>query len=181
MITPLNALGNGAERRPSSSSTCPPIFIGLGSNLGDRIANIRAALQLMEQAGIRVLKTSSLYETEPAGPPQPDYLNAVCLVETPLSPENLLVALKKIEKEAGRVPRQRWGPREIDLDVLLYGDLIIETPDLSIPHKEILNRPFVLIPLLEIAPGLELPCGKQLAAFAPEGDAGVRRYHGQYL
>lgn len=171
----------GSRLRPEPSQGASGIYLGLGSNLGDRLANLRLGCRLMEIAGIGVTRASSLYETEPVGPPQPDYLNAVCRVETDLAPEALLVVLKKIETEAGRVPGRRWGPRELDLDVLLYRDLTIESEDLTIPHRELLNRPFVLLPLLEIAPALTLPSGEPLVDYLHETPAGVKRYGSEHL
>ncbi len=150
-------------------------FIGLGANLGDRMRYLERALGALKARGLNILAVSSVYETEPVGPPQPDFLNAVCQVETELSPEDLLGALKAIETALGRTPRQRWGPREIDLDLLLYGDEVVDQPGLSVPHPELTRRPFVLTPLAEIAPGLELPSGEAVSALTPENAKGVRR------
>jgi 2-amino-4-hydroxy-6-hydroxymethyldihydropteridine diphosphokinase len=95
---------------------------------------------------------SSVYDTDPVGPPQPDFLNAVAEVHTSLGPRELLARLKSIESELGREPAERWGPREIDLDLLLYGDEVVESDDLRLPHPEMTGRAFVLVPLAEIAP-----------------------------
>lgn len=134
-------------------------FVGLGSNEGDRLENIRRALLLMAERGIAIETVSSLYETDPVGPPQTDFLNAVCKIDTDLAPLDLYRALKEIEAEVGRRPGPRWGPREIDLDLLLYEDLEIDEPDLKVPHPEMKHRAFVQIPLAEIAPGLAAHLG----------------------
>lgn len=176
----MSSLRNGDLRR-NPENEGQSVYLGLGSNLGDRLANLRTALSLMEAAGIRVIKASSLYETEPVGPAQPDFLNAVCRVRTDLPPHGLLAALKRIEEQVGRVPRERWGPREVDLDILLYGTLTVDKPDLTVPHRELLNRPFVLIPLHEIAPELILPSGEPLEALVPQEASGVRRCESQSL
>jgi len=154
----------------------PRIFVGLGSNLGDRLSNLDKALALMPAKGIAVINVSSVYETQPVGPPQPEYLNSVCEVETHLSPQGLLVALKTIEQEIGRTPATRWGPRSIDLDILIYGNQSINSPDLTVPHKELLNRAFVLVPLYELAPDLLLPDGASMFGDPPAKpfDSGVK-------
>lgn len=149
-------------------------YIGLGSNLGDRLDNLRRAVAALNQAGVMVRKVSSVYETDPVGPPQPDFLNAVCEIETELSPRELLARLKAIESEMGREPGERWGPRNIDLDLLLYGDEVIDEPDLNVPHPEMINRRFVIAPLLEIAPDLILPSGESLASMAAANSSYVR-------
>lgn len=128
-------------------------FIGIGSNLGDRQAYIEQALQRLEEVGIAVRKTATVIETDPVGgPPQGRYLNSVCQVETELSPRALLAVLKTIERDLGRTDSVRNGPREIDLDILLYDEVILDAPDLSIPHPRMRDRPFVMQPLKEIAP-----------------------------
>ncbi len=130
------------------------IFLGLGSNLGDREANLRAALEHIEHLpGTRVVRSSGFWETEPWGvEDQPAFLNAVTEVRSVLAPEELLDSVKQIERELGRTPTFRWGPRLIDIDLLLYGRRRVDTPQLQVPHPEILNRPFVWEPLQEIAP-----------------------------
>jgi len=126
--------------------------IGLGSNLGDRLGNLRHAVELLRQQG-SILATSSVYETPPLGVEnQPRFLNAALIMELEAPPSLLLSILKGIEKKIGRKKRKRWGPREIDLDLLLIPDLIYEDESLKIPHPELANRAFVLIPLAEIAP-----------------------------
>lgn len=134
-------------------------YIGLGSNLGDREATIRAALEgIAELPQTDLLRVSSLYDTEPVGEvDQPNFLNAVALVDTELDPRQLLWNLMLVEKRLGRVRTQKWGPRTLDLDLLLYGDEIIDEGDLRVPHPEIIRRSFVLVPLVELEPRLVHP------------------------
>jgi 2-amino-4-hydroxy-6-hydroxymethyldihydropteridine diphosphokinase len=136
-------------------------FIGLGSNLGNRQENIRSALRKLEESGAgRVVAQSSLAETAPVGyQDQPDFVNAVAQMETTLTPEQLLAAALGVEQEMGRVRTIRWGPRVIDIDILLYDDVSVDLPGLTIPHPEMTRRRFVLEPLAEIAPDLTLPGG----------------------
>lgn len=151
-------------------------YIGLGSNVGDRVAHLRAALEALAARGVTVTKVSSLYETDPVGPPQPDYLNAAAELSTDLSPADLVRTLKAAEADVGREHRERWGPREIDLDLLLYGDEMIDEEGLTVPHPELTHRAFVLVPLIEIAPFLDLPSGEPVTAFCEKDPAGVRKY-----
>lgn len=133
------------------------VYLGLGSNLGDREGNIRRALQALEGLG-RLTAVSSLYETEPWGViDQPRFLNAACALETTKAPRELLRCLKAIETSLGRTPTVRYGPRVIDLDILLYGDVCLTSPDLTIPHPGMLSRSTVLVPLAEIAPHVRHP------------------------
>jgi GTP cyclohydrolase-4 len=133
------------------------VYLGLGSNLGNRARNIYRALRLLGSR-VRLAKISSLYETEPVGlAEQPWFLNLVCCGETDLSPETLLDLAKNIERQLGRKPGVRFGPRVIDIDILLFDDLIVSTPRLEIPHPRLHERAFVLIPLSEMAPGLVHP------------------------
>lgn len=130
------------------------VYIGLGSNIGDREQFINHALWfLRESEDIKVVKVSSLYETAPeGGPPQPEFLNCAAEIETKRGPQDLLYLLKGIERKVGRTEGAlKWAPREIDLDILLYGDLIISTDELMIPHPLMHERIFVLEPLCEIA------------------------------
>jgi 2-amino-4-hydroxy-6-hydroxymethyldihydropteridine diphosphokinase len=150
------------------------IFVGLGSNLGDRREYLRGALAAMASRGLAVVAVSSAYETDPVGPPQPGYLNAVVEVSTTMPARELLDTLKGIEADLGRRHTERWGPREIDLDLLLYGDEMIDEPGLSVPHPELTKRSFVLVPLLEIAPDLDLPSGEPASAFCERNPAGIR-------
>lgn len=128
------------------------VYIGIGSNLGDRQGNCRNAIALFAENRINVTKVSSMIETEPWGVrDQPGFINMAVEAETGMEPEELLETLKKIERDMGRVPDVRWGPRLIDLDILFYDDLVFSTPDLEIPHPYIKEREFVLKPLAEIA------------------------------
>jgi len=129
------------------------VYIGIGSNLGQREENCRKALRIMEEHGIVIKKMSSFYETEPWGVKnQPWFINMVVEAETDLKPEELLKVLKKIEREMGREETFKWGPRSIDLDILFYNSKVIDTEELKIPHPYITVRNFVLKPLAEIAP-----------------------------
>jgi len=129
-------------------------YLGLGSNLGDRAANLWEASRLLSLLpGCRVERISRLYETAPVGPrDQPWFLNAVLRAESGLSAHDLLAAAKRIEQDLGRTPSERWGPRVVDIDLLLYGDAVIATHDLVVPHPELWNRRFVLVPLLDVLP-----------------------------
>jgi len=132
----------------------PVCYLGVGSNLGNRRANLRLALQKINQIKeVRIIRSSEIIETKPVGGPpgQKMFLNACLKVKTSLSPVVLLNKLKKIERELGRPARhRRWGPRTIDLDILLYGDKVVDRKDLKIPHPRLLERDFVIRPLLEI-------------------------------
>ena len=133
-------------------------YIALGSNLGDKEENLRRALELLEERGVEVVKVSTFICTEPYGvTDQPQFLNAVCQVRTSLEPLALLHTLLGIEQEMGRVRLRHWGERNIDLDLLLYEDVIMDTPELKLPHPDMQNRDFVLLPLFEIAPELIHP------------------------
>jgi len=136
------------------------VYIGLGSNIGDREATIRAAVErLRAHPAIRVRRVSTLIETDPVGGPagQPAFLNGAAEIETDLEPPDLLDVLKEIEHNLGRRPGPRWGPREIDLDLLLWGDRIVKTDRLAVPHAHLRERRFVLAPLSEIAPAARDP------------------------
>ncbi len=136
------------------------VFLGLGSNEGDRASYISQAVQrLSATPGIRVVQAAPLYETAPVGgPPQPDYLNTAVEIETSLEPEPLLAALRALEQALGRSSSEvRWGPRPIDLDILVYEDRVMTTPALTIPHPRMHERRFVLEPLAQLAPGLRHP------------------------
>jgi 2-amino-4-hydroxy-6-hydroxymethyldihydropteridine diphosphokinase len=136
----------------------PGVYLGLGSNLGNREANLRMALRLLEPL-CRVEEVSSLYETAPVGlEDQPPFYNAACRITTGLEPGALLRFLKRVEFEVGRRPGgPRWGPRPIDLDLLLDDDVVVESGDLVLPHPRLAERPFVLVPLAEIAPEARHP------------------------
>ena len=141
------------------------VYIALGSNLANPLHQVQSALNaLAELPQTTLIATSSLYRTPPLGPQdQPDYLNAVVALDTDLSAENLLDHTQKIELEHGRVRKdERWGPRTLDLDILLFGDEIINTERLTVPHYDMKNRQFMLYPLAEIAPELYFPTGESL-------------------
>jgi 2-amino-4-hydroxy-6-hydroxymethyldihydropteridine diphosphokinase len=143
----------------------PTIYLSLGSNIGDRQANIRAAIAALPSTGVQVNQVSSLYETEPVDfLDQPWFLNCVVETETSLVPSALLQALHSIETQLGRKKDFAKGPRKIDLDILLYGAQTIATPDLQVPHPRTLQRRFVLTPLAEIAPNLQHPSWPATAA-----------------
>jgi len=139
-------------------------YLGLGSNLGDRLANLQAAVELLRrEERMRVVASSRVWETEPVGgPEQPEYLNAVLRVETDRSPRELLDACLGVEAELGRVRAERWGPRTIDVDVLLYDERTVDEPDLVVPHPRLAERAFVVLPLLELEPDPILPDGRRL-------------------
>jgi 2-amino-4-hydroxy-6-hydroxymethyldihydropteridine diphosphokinase len=136
-------------------------YIGMGSNLGDRVGNLSAALRELEATrGVTVAAVSFVYESEPWGvADQPAFANAVAAIDTTLDANALLAACKHIEARLGRVAGVRYGPRAIDLDILLFGDDAIRTADLTVPHPRMLERDFVVTPLLEIAPEATLPGG----------------------
>ena len=144
-------------------STMVRAYIGFGSNIGDRCAHINQALRWLSEAdGVSVVRVSSLYETEPVGCEEQNwFLNGVLAVETRLLPHSLLRLLKRIETRVGRQPHPRWGPREIDLDLLIYEQGHINTPDLTVPHPEMHQRRFVLTPFSEIAPEVVHPILQQ--------------------
>jgi 2-amino-4-hydroxy-6-hydroxymethyldihydropteridine diphosphokinase len=141
-------------------------YLGLGSNEGDRLGNLRAARDALARRGIRVAACSSVYETAPQGEvlDQPDFLNACLRIETELGPEELLDACKAVEHELGRAPGgRRHGPRPIDVDVLLLGDSLWRSQRLTLPHPDLGRRRFVLEPLLELDDSLTLPDGTRLS------------------
>ncbi|MBT9311259.1 2-amino-4-hydroxy-6-hydroxymethyldihydropteridine diphosphokinase [Leptothoe kymatousa] len=136
--------------------------IALGSNLGDSEQTIETALAQLDQIdGMRLGLRSQLYKTAPVGPPQPDYINACAIFHTTLSPEQVLQVLLLTETRCGRVRRERWGPRTLDLDLLLYSDRVMDTPSLTLPHPRMHERAFVLMPLAEVAPELPHPIRQQ--------------------
>jgi 2-amino-4-hydroxy-6-hydroxymethyldihydropteridine diphosphokinase len=137
-------------------------YIGLGSNLGNRLGNIRFALAAMGQMpGSSVIRMSAVYETEPVGnAAQPKFLNAAVELETSLEPSVLLKSLQRIEHHMGRVHQVKWEPRVIDLDILFFGSQVINTPDLKVPHPELSLRGFVLVPLCDLIPEFEDPASR---------------------
>lgn len=146
-------------------------YVGLGSNLGDREASIRGAVARLEaDPAIAVVAVSTLRETDPVGyTEQPRFLNGACALETSLRPRELLERLLSVEVELGRTrDGPHWGPRTLDLDLLLYGAEIVAEPDLVVPHPELTSRRFALEPLVELDPGLALPDGRRLADLLAE-------------
>ncbi|MFJ7936833.1 2-amino-4-hydroxy-6-hydroxymethyldihydropteridine diphosphokinase [Sporosarcina sp. NPDC096371] len=151
-------------------------YLSIGSNIGDRLQHLVGAVQaLHSHDGVEVLAVSSVYETKPVGyTDQADFLNVTVCVETVVSAHELLVACQKVEQELGRVRTIRWGPRTVDLDILLYSNDNIETESLVVPHPRLCERAFVLIPLLEIAPTITHPVtGKLFSEEAAVRDSGV--------
>jgi 2-amino-4-hydroxy-6-hydroxymethyldihydropteridine diphosphokinase len=146
--------------------------IALGSNLGDSLITLESALQVLSQTPeIGVESRSHWYQTKAVGPPQPDYLNGCALLQVALSPQELLETLLATEAKFGRVRRERWGPRVLDLDLLLFDDVVVNLPGLQIPHPRMTERAFVLVPLAEIAPDwIEPITGKPIAELAQTVD-----------
>ena len=140
------------------------VFIALGTNLGDREENIRKAIQKIGKLPkTAIIKSSSIINTKPVGiTNQPDFLNCVVQIKTILDPEKLLLELLKIEREMGRIRKQKWGPRIIDMDILFFNNEIINTQDLTVPHPEILKRKFILNSMNEIAPQFLHPIEKKI-------------------
>jgi 2-amino-4-hydroxy-6-hydroxymethyldihydropteridine diphosphokinase len=141
-------------------------YLGLGSNVGDSAGHLRAAIELLDQRGVEVAAVSSLYVTEPVGEilDQPDFLNAAVRIETALGPEPLLDVCKAVEAERGRAfDLPRHSPRPLDVDLLLLGEIELKSERLTLPHREVTTRRFVLAPLLELDPDLALPDGTRLA------------------
>lgn len=155
------------------------VYLGLGSNVGDREHQLKEALRLLDaQQGIKVTRVSSLYETAPVGyVDQPDFLNLCAEIETDLTPQAVLKNGLDIEQQLHRVRKERWGPRTLDIDILLYGNKIIEDQDLSIPHPRMAERAFVLIPLQEIAPEAINPCTQTKIKDIEVPDEIVNKYH----
>jgi 2-amino-4-hydroxy-6-hydroxymethyldihydropteridine diphosphokinase len=139
-------------------------YLGLGSNLGDRLATLQRAIDLLADSGVRTVASSSVYETEPVGGPQgqPTFLNAVVRVETETDARGLLDAARAAEDACGRVRAVRWGPRTLDVDILLVDGYTSEDPELTVPHPRIAERAFVVAPLLELDPDARLPDGTPL-------------------
>ncbi|MDX1911980.1 MAG: 2-amino-4-hydroxy-6-hydroxymethyldihydropteridine diphosphokinase [Saprospiraceae bacterium] len=134
------------------------VYLGLGSNIGDRAANLRAGMALLDKEVGKIAKKSHLYETQPWGKTDQDpFLNQVIMLNTSLDPRELLEKITRIERELGRERKEKWGPRTLDIDILLYGKRVVRDKGLEIPHPEMHKRGFVLAPLMEIAPDLEHP------------------------
>jgi 2-amino-4-hydroxy-6-hydroxymethyldihydropteridine diphosphokinase len=154
-------------------------YVALGSNIGDRLATLQRAVELLDaKPAIDVVRSSRVYETEPVGPPQPPYLNAVIEVRTDLEPRDLLKECLAVEGELGRVRTERWGPRTVDIDVLTYDDRQIDEPDLEIPHPRMHERAFVLIPLSDLTADPALPGRRRLhdVRLSPAATFGVRPF-----
>ncbi|ELY2621435.1 2-amino-4-hydroxy-6-hydroxymethyldihydropteridine diphosphokinase [Cronobacter malonaticus] len=154
-------------------------FIALGSNLAEPLSQVNNALAALARIpGSRIVATSSFYRTPPLGPQdQPDYLNAAVALETTLSAEALLDNTQRIELEQGRLRKaERWGPRTLDLDIMLFGDATINTGRLTVPHYDMKNRAFMLLPLSEIAPALRFPDGERLADVLERLDCSAIRH-----
>ena len=134
------------------------IYIALGSNIGDREGNLKRALDMLEESSVHIIKKSKFYETKPYGvADQPDFLNDVAEFSADMQPIDLLHTMQDIERRMGRERKRHWGERNIDLDLLIYPNVIMDTPELTLPHKDMENREFVLRPMTEIAPDLVHP------------------------
>ena len=153
--------------------------IGLGANLGDRRQTLERAVHAIDTLGRRIA-LSSLYETSPLGPPQPDFLNAAVRLETDLRPLELLQKLKSLERELGRTPGERWGPRVLDLDLLFVVGQLLNEPTLTVPHPGLAERAFALVPLLDVLPGAADPMSGEPYALMLErlGREGIRLLDG---
>ena len=153
-------------------------YLGLGSNLGDRLDTLQRAVDLLgAEANIEVTRCSRMWETDPVGgPPQPDFLNVVVRADVDLPPRDLLAACQRVEAALGRLRDIRWGPRTVDIDVLLIAERAVDEPDLEVPHPRLHERAFVLMPLLEIEPDPLLPDGTRLVdvRLGPDAAGGVR-------
>jgi 2-amino-4-hydroxy-6-hydroxymethyldihydropteridine diphosphokinase len=164
-------------RDPSADATSA--YLALGANLGDRLELLREAVRLLaETDGVEVVRSSRVFETEPVGPPQPAYLNAVVEVRTTLDPRGLLEVAQAVENALGRVRAERWGPRSIDVDILTFDDRTVDEPDLEIPHPRMHERGFVLVPLGELDDDPMLPGGRRLSEvrLSPDVVFGVRPF-----
>lgn len=153
------------------------VFVGLGSNLGDRAGMLnRAAKEISKIAGLRVVQWSPVYETDPVGKPdQPKFLNAACEIQTGLAPAELMAELLAVENRLGRTRGERWGPREIDLDILLYDGVVRAEPEVTVPHPELEQRRFVLVPLRELDPDLVHPVSGMTVSELAEACSGQGR------
>ncbi|MGB3511883.1 MAG: 2-amino-4-hydroxy-6-hydroxymethyldihydropteridine diphosphokinase [Microcoleaceae cyanobacterium] len=163
----------------SKSEKLDNAAIGLGSNLGESMSILQNAIQtLSEIPGITLNTYSSWYRTKPIGPEQPDYINGCALLKVELTPHKVLEILLDIEQQFKRVRLEHWGPRTLDLDLILYNDLILDTPNLQIPHPRMRERAFVLVPLAEIAPNwIDPVSGKAIAKLLEEVEcSGVSKF-----
>lgn len=165
--TETRKAGGDAKTERAPTQAFPPkryinVYLSLGSNMGNRAANLRDAAAMIDKNIGKIAKKSHVYETEPWGETRQDpFLNQVLMINTTLDPRDMLEIITHIEKELGRVKTEKWGPRPIDIDILFYGKRVIRDKGLDIPHPELHNRGFVLVPLMEIAPELEHPVLKQ--------------------
>jgi 2-amino-4-hydroxy-6-hydroxymethyldihydropteridine diphosphokinase len=150
-------------------------FLGLGANLGDRLATLQQAVDLLAERGVRAIASSRVWATAPLGGPrdQPEFLNVVVEIDPDaLEPAGVLVAAHEVEAALGRVREERWGPRTVDIDLLLWGDRTSDATDLTIPHPRLHERAFVVLPLLDLDPDPRLPDGRRLLELpAPQGEA----------
>jgi 2-amino-4-hydroxy-6-hydroxymethyldihydropteridine diphosphokinase len=154
-------------------------YLGLGSNLGARLSTLQRAVDLLTNEGAPVVASSRVWESDPVGgPEQPDFLNVVVRVRTDLEPTGLLAACRRVEDALGRVRQVRWGPRTLDVDVLLFDGRSIETTDLTVPHPRMLQRAFVLMPLLELDADPVLPDGTRVldVRLGPDAALGARPF-----
>jgi 2-amino-4-hydroxy-6-hydroxymethyldihydropteridine diphosphokinase len=153
------------------------VYLGLGSNLGDRLDTLGRAVRLLgARPGLTVTASSRVWETAPVGgPEQPEFLNAVVRASSDLSPSELLDACHHVESELGRVRDVRWGPRTIDIDILLIDERVVDETDLEVPHPRMTERAFVMLPLLELAPDVALPDGTRLRDLPQPGSPGEAR------
>ena len=155
------------------------VVLALGSNLGDRMANLRSAMALIEERGVKTVRASSIWETVPVPADQPRFLNAVIVCETERTPEALLSVAKEVESLLGRRPNRHWGPRPADIDILFFGDAAMSTTELTIPHPLIAMRAFVLVPLSEVVTGLLPGLGdtalQLLVRLGPDASEGMVR------
>ena len=153
----------------------PRAFLGLGANLGDRLATLQRAVDLLADRGVRAIASSRVWATASLGGPadQPEFLNAVIEIDpAALDPGDALEAAHEVETVLGRVRQERWGPRTIDIDILWWGDRVSDDPDLTIPHPRLHERAFVVLPLLDLEPDPRLPDGRRLVELpAPQGEA----------
>jgi 2-amino-4-hydroxy-6-hydroxymethyldihydropteridine diphosphokinase len=153
----------------------PRAFLGLGANLGDRLATLQQAVDLLAERGVQAIASSRVWATAPLGGPsdQPEFLNAVIEVDPgDLDPGDALEAAHEVETTLGRVRQERWGPRTIDIDILWWGDGVSDDPNITIPHPRLHERAFVVLPLLDLDPDPRLPDGRRLVELpAPQGEA----------
>ncbi|MGE5226867.1 MAG: 2-amino-4-hydroxy-6-hydroxymethyldihydropteridine diphosphokinase [Planctomycetaceae bacterium] len=152
----------------------PTVTLAVGANLGDRLAALQRSIEILDTRGVHVTACSRVWETAPVGGPegQPAFLNAVVRAETSLDPDGVLAAAHAAEQALGRVRDVRWGPRTLDVDVLLYDGLARDDPALTIPHPRMTERAFVLLPLLDLDPDPRLPDGRRVLDLpSPDGEA----------